>query len=838
MNFKNETNLLQVGYVFLPLYQNRQVGIYNDILTPYFKKLNFNKIKTQPDFTYWINADWNKPVKDYSFFFNSPEEINENVWLGPLLLPLFHWLTTNKPTNIINDILIKTGYLVNGKISTHIYSTKYLIPISYRPMISKLFSENVFIKNDEGYENHIDRTLNVQGSAVFNKKYIEKMAGFVVAIFNTKNVNKQPDYIIDMGCGSGCLLLTIYNKILNTNRGQVLDQYPITLVGIDFNKASLIETAKTLKNIPHMLVEGDIGKPSEIQLPDIVFEKGVHIRSFIDHDRTYISPEKTHFLSNKKYQYPEYTYQELCNSLVEHLIKWRKISTNFGLYLLDVHKLNLEIEMQHIDTSKALWFDILQVLSNQSMVELSDFLIACGYASFIPVKYELFPKYQNYSDISYLHLVPKKYRIRFASMSDISDLLELEKELEPNLRITGDVIINRIKTYSEGCLVLDMGGVKGVVYTNRVDFSYISNITFDNCMDYFDPDGNTIQLIFVLAKKGYYGAELLQFAKLYSVSKLGIEHLVGFTRCLEKTELTEYNHHIRNDPIVSMHLSSGAEIIEIRKNYRKKDVINHGNGILISYPLPTIKSMKNQELDIKLIKNKELNIIESIRNYFEFDLIEDKPLREQGMDSMDIQELTVILKKYDIKSDFFFENATLNDIKHMCTYEEIVNENKPNRLEMQKKAPIHVVGMACRFPGAESLPEFWERLQDGKCVLPTEPAEGENIIVGYLRDCTAFDHDFFGISKAEASLMDPQQKLCLEVGWQALFDAGIDAMASKTKNIGTFIGQWSQDHGKLIRDSKSTFAPTGGSSGITAARIAYLFNFDGPAWTVDTACFF
>ena len=81
--------------------------------------------------------------------------------------------------------------------------------------------------------------------------------------------------------------------------------------------------------------------------------------------------------------------------------------------------------------------------------------------------------------------------------------------------------------------------------------------------------------------------------------------------------------------------------------------------------------------------------------------------------------------------------------------------------------PIHIIGMSCRFPGAEGLKSYWDLLVSGKCVIDdSRPYPG-----GYLENHNAFDNEFFDISKSEATIMDPHQKLALELCWEALHDA-------------------------------------------------------------------
>ncbi|MFF0203806.1 type I polyketide synthase [Streptomyces sp. NPDC005017] len=170
--------------------------------------------------------------------------------------------------------------------------------------------------------------------------------------------------------------------------------------------------------------------------------------------------------------------------------------------------------------------------------------------------------------------------------------------------------------------------------------------------------------------------------------------------------------------------------------------------------------------------------------------------------------------------------------------------------------PIAVVGIGCRLPGADSPDALWRLLLDAVNVSGPVPEERwapqraqsrENAAVlsrvtdhgSFLEDIAGFDASFFGISATEARQLDPQQRLALEVAWEALEHAGIPAPALAGSDAGVFIGVGTDDYGRrLLEDLPGVEAWTGIGSSLCGVpnRISYTFDLRGPSVAVDTAC--
>jgi amino acid adenylation domain-containing protein len=170
---------------------------------------------------------------------------------------------------------------------------------------------------------------------------------------------------------------------------------------------------------------------------------------------------------------------------------------------------------------------------------------------------------------------------------------------------------------------------------------------------------------------------------------------------------------------------------------------------------------------------------------------------------------------------------------------------------------VAVVGMGLRFPGGSRTPEeFWRFLKEGGDAITQVPAERWDLNDlldpepstpgkmttpwgGFLADIDQFDPGFFGISPREARAIDPQQRLILEVGWEALENAGIDPSMLRGGNTGVFVGISGSDYGRLLfKDTKQLdlYSGTGVSTSIAASRLSYFLGLRGPSLAVDTAC--
>nr|WP_067675556.1 type I polyketide synthase [Nocardia miyunensis] len=156
------------------------------------------------------------------------------------------------------------------------------------------------------------------------------------------------------------------------------------------------------------------------------------------------------------------------------------------------------------------------------------------------------------------------------------------------------------------------------------------------------------------------------------------------------------------------------------------------------------------------------------------------------------------------------------------------------------------MGAACRFPGAESLEEYWDLLNNAVEVATTtglrrpsgDPeSSGRGLSGRFLRDVEEFDADFFGIPPREAAAMDPRQRIVLELSWNLVESSGIDADTLAGEQVGVFIGAMGDDYAAMTRSGGSAvfdrYSHTGTGRGMIANRVSYFMRLRGPSLTVD-----
>jgi acyl transferase domain-containing protein/NADPH:quinone reductase-like Zn-dependent oxidoreductase/acyl carrier protein len=175
---------------------------------------------------------------------------------------------------------------------------------------------------------------------------------------------------------------------------------------------------------------------------------------------------------------------------------------------------------------------------------------------------------------------------------------------------------------------------------------------------------------------------------------------------------------------------------------------------------------------------------------------------------------------------------------------------------LEQDAGIAIIGRSCRLPGANTPDELWDLLAAGRCAVsrvppdrwslerlghprPKERGRSYTWSAGVLDDPWGFDPAVFGISPRESEQMDPQQRILLELTYEAIEDAGMAPSALAGTQTGVFIGGSSLDYGNLrLHDpaAADAYFATGNTLAVLSNRISYIFDLHGPSFTIDTAC--
>ena len=249
-----------------------------------------------------------------------------------------------------------------------------------------------------------------------------------------------------------------------------------------------------------------------------------------------------------------------------------------------------------------------------------------------------------------------------------------------------------------------------------------------------------------------------------------------------------------------------------------------------------------------------------------------EPFENLGITSTEAVSIAGELEEWlqrSLSTSLLYEHVSVEDLTHYLagpgvTQGEASAEPRPDgpdRGEVPDGAddPLCISAMACRFPDADSVEEFWQNLLDGRDSSAEVPAERWDAAArvnddpdaggivytsrgAFMRDAAGFDAAFFDISPREASRMDPRQRILLELCWQAMEASGLTADRLRGSRSGVFVGMMADDQFATLQLDQgeecldNPVFGTGTAASVAPGRVCYRFNLHGPSVLVDTAC--
>ena len=340
-----------------------------------------------------MNGMFHKYFMEISF---RPEEFHKSPEMFAKILDFFVHLNWFKEKNG-NYQFTETGLFFAKRASA------YGVTVSYLPTFEKI--EDLIFKNPSilrmqsngNDEIHVDREMNVWGSGGAHDIYFKVVDEILIQIFNLP-IEEQPKGVLDMGCGNGAFLEHIFEVIdRQTLRGKMLDEYPLFLVGVDYNQAALkVSRANLIKaDIWAKVIWGDIGRPDilsndlkenyNIDLKDLL-----NVRTFLDHNRIWSTPNNKNITRTSTstgafaHRGNRINNNLVEENLLEHLQKWSPFVSKFGLLLIELHTISADLTAKNLGKTAATAYDATHGFSDQYIVEIDVFNKIAAEAGLFP----------------------------------------------------------------------------------------------------------------------------------------------------------------------------------------------------------------------------------------------------------------------------------------------------------------------------------------------------------------------------------------------------------------------------------------------------------------------
>ncbi len=308
---------------------------------------------------------------------------------------------------------------------------------------------------------------------------------------------------------------------------------------------------------------------------------------------------------------------------------------------------------------------------------------------------------------------------------------------------------------------------------------------------------------------------------------------------------------------------------------------------LLGFTLRVLKADRSVKSDLKTGTVRYLAALVAREADISVDDIEaEAPLEVYGIDSVMITRLTDVLEADfgQLPKTLFFEYRTLQTLAdyflsdHRAALPALIGSDEqttpalPEPLDGSAtrrdvspppaNAPIAIIGMSGRYPGADDLEQFWRNLESGRdCITeipadrwdhsryydptPGRPGKTNSKWGGFVDGVDRFDPLFFSIAPREAEYLDPQERLFLQCAWETLEDAGYTranaaplAPPLDGGDVGVFVGVMYEEYQLYGAERTANGRPMAlsGSAASIANRVSYFCGFHGPSLAVDSMC--
>lgn len=261
----------------------------------------------------------------------------------------------------------------------------------------------------------IDRSLNVRASALAHTGYFHAATGLIARIFDELPVSKQPRAILDVGCGAGTWLRSLYRVVSDsTARGRSMRQYPLHLIGVDLDPVALEISRRSLRDLPATCITGDVGEPAAIAeavsaASGIEISDVLSVRAFVDHNRALADAGSTSLtglrLTDGVYATSSGSITPagaVCGDWAAHYSRWTQACERYGLVVIEAHTLPVADVQARLETSHSLALQYYHALSGQSPIPYTRFHAAAAAAGLVPREHTLYPRSVPTTSINWL----------------------------------------------------------------------------------------------------------------------------------------------------------------------------------------------------------------------------------------------------------------------------------------------------------------------------------------------------------------------------------------------------------------------------------------------------